>query len=128
MSLTPTKADGLWLGIVLLGLGACGFLDVAGVLDANHTIGLWWPLAIIGWPVTAMLLARRVTLGATIVVGLGLALLADAQQWTVRPIVWSALFSFVGAAILVSLSRGAHKEQRPVPSSNDDDGAASARC
>jgi len=38
------KPGSLWVGIVLLAVGACGLLDAAGVVDSGQTIGQWWPL------------------------------------------------------------------------------------
>ena len=33
------KPGSVWLGIVLLAVGACGLLDAAGVVDSSQTIG-----------------------------------------------------------------------------------------
>ena len=50
------KAGSVWFGIVLVAVGVCGFLDAAGVVDSAQTIGQWWPLAIVGWPLAEMAL------------------------------------------------------------------------
>jgi hypothetical protein len=126
MTLTPTKADGIWLGLVLLALGALGFLDMAGVLQANETIGRWWPVAIIGWAAVGMLAARRVTMGGVIVAAVGFGLLADAQHWTLRVAAWSAVFSFIGVWILVSTLSGRRDGQRARSAEEDDRSSTTA--
>ena len=96
------KAGSVWFGIVLVAVGICGFLDAAGVVDSAQTIGQWWPLAIVGWPLVEMAAARRITLGGAICAAVGLTLLADVQAWASDVVVWSSLAAFVGAAILVA--------------------------
>jgi hypothetical protein len=118
MTLTPNRADAIWLGLVLLALGTLGFLDAAGVLNANETIGGWWPVAVVGWAMIGMVAARHVTAGGIVVAGIGLALLADAQQWALRGVAWSATFAFIGAWILFSILRGG----RDAASSSASDG------
>jgi hypothetical protein len=90
------------LGVVLVAVGVCGYLDAAGVVDSARTIGQWWPLAIVGWPLAEMAAAKRVTLGEMICVAVGLTLLADVQAWAGDVVVWSSLAAFVGATVLVS--------------------------
>ncbi len=96
------KAGSVWFGIVLVTVGVCGLLDAAGVVDSAQTIGQWWPLAIIGWPLVEMAAARRVTLGGVICAAVGLTLLADVQEWAGDVLVWSSLAAFTGVAILVA--------------------------
>ena len=102
------KPSTVWIAIVLLALGVCGLLDAAGVADSSQTIGLWWPLAVIGWALAEMLAERRVTLGGVICTAIGLTLLADAQAWASDVLLWSALAIGIGLAILVhaGLRRG----------------------
>ena len=71
----------MWFGVVLVAVGLCGFLDAAGVVDSAQTIGQWWPLAIVGWPLVEMAAAKRVTLGGAICAAVGVTLLADVQAW-----------------------------------------------
>lgn len=94
------KPGSVWVGIVLLAAGVCGLLDAAGVVDSSQTIGHWWPLAVIGWPLVEMSAARRVTLSGVVCVAVGLTLLADQQQWANDVAVWSGLAAFVGLAVL----------------------------
>jgi sugar phosphate permease len=96
------KPGTVWIGIVLIAVGLCGMLNAAGVVDSSQTIGQWWPLAVLGWPVADMLGARRLTVGGMVCAAVGLALLADAQEWTSDVVVWSALPVFVGTAVLTA--------------------------
>ena len=105
------KAGSVWFGVVLVAVGLCGFLDAAGVLDSAQTIGQWWPLAIIGWPLVEMAAARRVSLGGAICAAVGVTLLADVQAWAGDVVVWSSLAAFVGVAILASAVARRHEAQ-----------------
>ncbi len=113
------KPGWMWIGLVLLGLGMFGILDVAGVIDAGRTIGEWWPLAIIAWPLLEMLAARSLSLGWLIVLAVGVAFLADEQDWGSDALVWSVFAVAVGLAVLVdaSLSRS-----RSIPPSGSKTG------
>jgi hypothetical protein len=120
------KAGSVWFGAVLVAVGLCGFLDAAGVVDSAQTIGQWWPLAILGWPLVEMAAAKRVTLGGAVCAAVGLTLLADVQAWGSDMIVWSSLAAFVGAAILVSaLSRREHRDGGSPANGTPLNGAAS---
>jgi hypothetical protein len=110
------KVGSVWFGAVLVAVGLCGFLDAAGVVDSAQTIGQWWPLAIIGWPLVEMAAARSVTLCGAICTAVGLTLLADVQEWAGDVVVWSSLAAFIGVAILVT-AVAARQE-------TDDDGPA----
>jgi sugar phosphate permease len=102
------KPSTIWIAIVLLALGVCGILDAAGIVASSQTIAQWWPLAIVGWALAAMLDERRVTLGGVICAAIGLTLLADAQAWANGAFLWSSLAIAIGLAILVTaaLRRG----------------------
>lgn len=106
------RFDNIWIALVLLGLGVCGILDATGLVESSRTIGQWWPLAVIGWPVTGMLAARRVTFAGVACAAIGLTLLADEQQWSSDLLVWSVLALFLGGAILAAAAlehaRGGH--------------------
>jgi hypothetical protein len=121
------KAGSVWFGAVLVAVGLCGFLDAAGVVDSSQTIGQWWPLAIVGWPLVEMAATRRVTLGGATCAAVGLALLADVQAWTSDVVVWSSLAAFVGAAILVAAisRRQPHNGGAPANGGSPVNGAAS---
>jgi hypothetical protein len=70
------------------------------VVDSSQTIGQWWPLVVVAWPLAEMVTARRVTLGGVVCAAVGVTLLADAQGWASDAFVWSSLALFVGFAIL----------------------------
>jgi sugar phosphate permease len=96
------KPSTIWIAIVLLALGVCGILDAAGVVASSQTIGQWWPLAVVGWALAAMLDERRVTLGGVICAAIGLTLLAEAQAWANGAFLWSSLAIAIGLVILVN--------------------------
>jgi hypothetical protein len=98
------RPGSVWVGLVLLAVGVCGVLDATGVVDSSQTIGQWWPLAVIGWPLVEMLATRRFTLGGVVCASVGLALLADLQQWASDTVVWSALAIFLGLAVLSAVA------------------------
>ena len=104
------KPSTVWIAIMLLAIGACGILDAAGVVDSSQTIAQWWPLAIVGWAIAAMLGERRVTVGGVICAAIGLTLLANVRDWAIGALLWSLLAITLGLAILVDagLRRGGH--------------------
>jgi sugar phosphate permease len=99
------KPGTVWIGVMLMAVGVGGLLDAAGVVDSSRTVGQWWPLAVIGWPLTEMFTARRITLGGVICAAVGLTLLADQQQWVSGLVVWSCLAVFIGIAVLTAAVR-----------------------
>ena len=94
----------IWIGLVCLALGVLGMLDVAGIIDSSRTIGQWWPIAVIGWGIADML-RDGISLGASIVMAIGVGLLAYQQGWASGSLVWSVLFALVGIAVLAGLGR-----------------------
>jgi hypothetical protein len=98
-------SDSIWIGLLLLALGVCGFLDAAGIADASRTIGAWWPLIIVAWAVVDMARAGRITAWGMVWSAVGLALLADGQEWASDTVVWSALAVFVGLVMLAAAAR-----------------------
>jgi hypothetical protein len=104
----------LWIGLVLLTLGIFGILDATGALDSSETIDKWWPVAIIGLGLIAMLVERRISLGPGIVVLIGFLLLADQQQWTDEDLFGPVLLIAIGLVVLSGLWRhrveGEHHE------------------
>jgi hypothetical protein len=109
------KPTTVWIATVLLAVGACGILDVAGIVDTSQTIAQWWPVAIVGWAVAAMLGERRVTVGVVVCAAIGLTLLADAQAWASGVLLWSLLAITIGLAILADagLRHGHHNDNGP---------------
>jgi len=106
----------LWFGLVFVAMGVLAVLDAAGAVTWSQGFEQWWPLAIVGWGLADLAAHRRVDLGATIVIALGLALLADEQEWAAEAVVWSALFLLIGGSILwAGFHRRRHAgEERPV--------------
>ena len=94
------KPSSLVIAAALLAVGVCGILDAAAVVDSSQTIGQWWPLVVVAWPLAEMATARRMTLGGVICVAVGVTLLADTQGWASDALVWSSLAVFVGLAII----------------------------
>lgn len=104
----------LWIGLVLLTLGVFGVLDATGVLDAGSTIERWWPVAIIGLGLMAMLAQRRISFWPSVITVLGVVLLADAQDWATGDLVVPAILILIGGAILAGFARhraATHLEQ-----------------
>lgn len=97
------KSVRIWIGAVLITLGALGVLDATGVLDFGTTLGEWWPIAVVGVGVTAMIDQRHVSLGPSVVAAIGLVLLADHQGWTNGDLLWPVLLVLVGVAVLAGL-------------------------
>src|SRR6266540_3431860 len=95
----------LWIGLVLLTLGVFGVLDATGALDAGSTIDRWWPVAIIGLGLVAMLSQQRVSFWPSVITAFGVVLLADQQNWATGSLVGPAILILVGGAILVGFAR-----------------------
>lgn len=108
----------LWIGLVLLTLGVFGILDATGTLDSADTIDRWWPVAIIGLGLIGMWVERRVSLGPAIVVGIGVLLLADQQQWTDEDLFGPVLLILIGLVVLSGIwhrqVEGGERESRVV--------------
>jgi hypothetical protein len=95
---------------VLLTLGVFGILDAAGWLDSATTIDRWWPLAIIGLGLVAMIVERRITLGPAIVVAIGAVLLAGTLGWTEEDLIGPALLLGIGLVVLFGARRRRARE------------------
>lgn len=119
----PTR---VWIGISLIAVGVFGVLDATGTLDANKTIGEWWPLVVIGWGLADMFGDRRVSLGSTAIVAVGVALLADEQAWPIETLVWSLLFAAAGIAVLATSRR--KQETNTEPSTTESEGSMGCCC
>jgi hypothetical protein len=95
----------LWIGLVLLALGVLGILDAAGTLESSETIDRWWPVAIVGLGVIGMFVDRRISVGPTVVVVIGVLLLADQQDWTDEDLFGPVLLIGIGLILLSGLWR-----------------------
>jgi hypothetical protein len=106
-----------WIGLVLVAFGVLGLLDAAEVLDAGAVIGRWWPIAIVGLGISAMLSQGHISVGPAVVTVFGIVLLISVQGWFNQDIVGPTLLIMVGAAILVGLATRrtvAHTSRVPV--------------
>ncbi|MBW0118580.1 LiaF transmembrane domain-containing protein [Pseudonocardia abyssalis] len=95
----------VWMGIVLIGLGVVGLLGAAGVIDAGTVTARWWPLVVIGLGLAAMVAQRSPSFGPLVVTTIGVALLADVQDWPLRDLLWPALLIVVGLLVLSGPAR-----------------------
>lgn len=95
----------LWIGLVLLVLGTFLALDALDVLDAGTTIDRWWPAALSGLGVVAMLTQGRVSLGPALLTVLGLILLADTNDWAAEDLIGPALLITIGVVVLAGVGR-----------------------
>jgi hypothetical protein len=93
----------VWIGLVLLALGAIGILAATGV--GTGGVADWWPIAVIGLGVAAMLGRRRVSLGPLVIVAFGVVLLAYRQSWTEADLFGPAVLIVLGLTVLFSISR-----------------------
>ena len=98
--MTPVR---MWIGLVLVSLGAIGILEATGT--GTGGVADWWPIAVIGLGLAAMVGRRRVTLGPLVIVALGFVLLADQQSWTDGDLFGPALLIVFGLAVLFGVSR-----------------------
>lgn len=99
----------IWIGLVLLALGVLGVLSAAGVADFAATAGRWWPVAVIGLGVAAMVSERRISPGPSIVAIIGLVLLAGQLEWTNQSLFWPAVLLLAGFVVLAGLR---HRQTR----------------
>lgn len=95
----------IWIGVVFLTLGVLGILDATGSLESTELIDDWWPLAVIGLGAIGMLAERRISLGPSIVVGIGFLLLAGQQGWSDEDLFGPAILVVIGLVVLSGLWR-----------------------
>lgn len=94
-----------WVGLVLVALGVLGILDATDVVESGELIGDWWPVAVIGLGIVAMVSQRRVSIGPSVVTVIGLILLAGTLDLTTGDLWWPALLAIAGTAVLAGLRR-----------------------
>src|SRR5690348_2013243 len=95
----------LWIGLVLVASGVLGILDVIGVSNACPVISHWWPVAVIGLGVIAMLVQRRASFGPVVVTVVGVLLLAGSLNLTTAAVFWSFVLIVAGGVVLAGLRR-----------------------
>lgn len=101
----------MWIGLVLFSAGVVGMLGAIDVLDAGAILARWWPVAVVGLGLAALVAQRSVSPGPLVVTAIGLALLGDTQGWPVDEVLWPAVLIVVGVLLLTGLSRRRGAEQ-----------------
>jgi hypothetical protein len=70
-------------------------------------------VAIIAFGLADMATEHRITLGQVIITAIGLALLADLQNWASDTLIWSLLLGGIGLGILVGRGRSPKPDHHP---------------
>ena len=103
----------LWLGSLLLALGVVWLLDAAGVLSAGAVIAGWWPIAVVGLGVLALIGERRLAPGPIVLLAIGGVLLIDQLSLIgVSGIVWGGVVIAIGTWLLIDFARPRARSQR----------------
>lgn len=92
----------LWLGLLLVTLGAFGMLDILGTLSWDTTVSRWWPVAIITLGLLTMATERRISFGPATVTGIGMLLLAGRLDLIDSRVAGPLLLIAIGMAIFIS--------------------------
>ena len=96
--MTPIR---IWLGGLLIALGALGLLGALGIIDAGTIIAQWWPVAVIALAVVAALAERRLSVGPLVLLALGCLLLAGTLGTAdAGTIIWPAAAVVLGISLL----------------------------
>lgn len=96
----------LWLGTLLLALGAVWVLDAAGVLSASTVMGRWWPIVVVALGLLALIGERRLAPGPIVVLTVGIILLVDQiASVDISGIVWGGVVIAIGAWLLIDFAR-----------------------
>jgi hypothetical protein len=74
-------------------------------LESTQAVNEWWPLAVVGLGLVGMYADRRISLGPSIVVLIGLVLLAGQQGWTDEDLFGPMLLTGIGLVVLSGLWR-----------------------
>lgn len=118
------NAGRLFVGLVLVAIGAVFMLEGADVLDASEAIADWWPLALIGLGVFHALDRSRVTAASLVLALSGLALLsvtADLLGEGSWDLVWPVALIVAGAWLAFGWGR---RSVRKIPDVDTVDGLA----
>lgn len=90
----------IWIGLLLSVAGVLGLLGAADVIDPWPVVGRWWPVAVIGLGIVAMIAQRHVSPGPVVVTAIGLLLLAGRQGWGLEGWVGPILLLVIGLLVL----------------------------
>jgi hypothetical protein len=105
------------LGGAAIVAGAVLFLSVIGDIDAGAVLGRWWPLVLIALGLVQVATERRLRIGSTVLLGIGLLLLGSTTG-LIDASVWPVL----GAVALIALGGlvMAPRSSREVAITGDD--------
>jgi hypothetical protein len=92
----------MWLGLLLVTLGAFGMMDVLGILSWEDTVSRWWPVALITLGLITMASERRISFGPSLVTGIGALLLLGRLGLMDASAAGPLVLLGVGVAIFVS--------------------------
>lgn len=92
----------MWLGLLLVTLGAFGMMDVLELLSWDDTVSRWWPAAIISLGLITMASERRISFGPSLVTGIGALLLLGRLGLMDARAAGPLVLLGVGVAIFVS--------------------------
>jgi cell wall-active antibiotic response 4TMS protein YvqF len=92
----------LLIGLTVVAVGSIFLLDSAGVLDAQDTLGRWWPTLIIAAGLLALLERPRAVVRGTVLTGIGTFVLlftTDVLEGDAWDYVWPSLVILAGVGI-----------------------------
>jgi hypothetical protein len=118
------NAGRLFFGLLLVAVGAVYMLEGADVLDASETVAEWWPSALVALGVFHAIDRGRITSGALILSGTGVALLAvtsDAFGEGSWDLVWPVALIVAGVWLAFGWGR---RSIRRIPDIETVDGLA----
>jgi len=118
------NAGRLFVGLILVALGALFLLEGTEVLDASDTIADWWPTGLIALGLFHALDRRRLTSGSLVLIGAGSALLsitADVFGDDGWDLVWPVALILAGAWLAFGWGR---RSIRKIPNVATVDGLA----
>lgn len=118
------NAGRLFVGLVLVAVGAVFMLEGADVLDASEAVADWWPVGVIGLGVFHALDRKRLTAAAIVLVVAGFGLLgvtADLFGEGSWDLVWPVALIAAGAWLAFGWGR---RSVRKIPDVDTVDGLA----
>lgn len=118
------NAGRLFVGLVLVAVGAVFMLEGADVLDASEAVADWWPVAVIGLGVFHALDRKRLTAASVVLVSVGFGLLgvtADLFGEGSWDLVWPVALIAAGTWLAFGWGR---RSVRKIPDIDTVDGLA----
>ncbi len=99
----------LLFGSVVFALGTLLLLDVAGLLDAGRTIGMWWPIVVIAAGILSLTANLRHWVMPVVMIGFGSMLLLRTTEVVDTLAVAGPLFLIL-LGVLVIFGRGFNRQ------------------